>query len=228
MSCRKLNIGILMLNSPNIGKYAHMASTINKIYADKHGYNFIIHRCPLKKDLNKDWKWDDKDEYKLVWSKPTIIKQYLPCFDYLLFIDSDAVLIDHEKTIENVIEEHFDKKTCFIWAENCQDAHYCWNKSYGNTGVMLFKNSKTTMQILNTWITSANNTCKEWKYKHPREQQCLNILLYEKGKFKENVKLVSHDILNGRDGKWIRHFVGMSDVSRDREIKKILRHKPLF
>ena len=73
----KYNICILILNSPNILEYAHTATIINKLYANKYNYDFIVERCPLKEDLNKDYMWDGENEYKFVWSKPSLIKKHL-------------------------------------------------------------------------------------------------------------------------------------------------------
>ena len=62
-----------------------------------------------------------------------------------------------------------------------------------------------TFKILNDWISSPDNVCKDFKYIHPREQECLNIL--QKNKYFNNIKIIKSYEMNGIDGKWIKHFI---------------------
>lgn len=222
-SCKGLNICILMLNSPNIAEYAHLASMVNYIYASKHGYNFFVHRCPRPNDLSKDWMWDmknEKNEYLLVWSKPTIVRQYLKYFDYVMFIDSDAVFIDHNKTIEDFINQYMTPDVHVLWSEDCLDKNYCYDKNTGNAGVMLFRNSQKTMEILDAWYSAPENgLCKEWKYNHPREQKCLNILTKV---YPSEIRLLNYNAMNGKDGDWVRHYMGTPRDERVNNIKEML------
>ena len=203
----KYNICIIMLNSPNIAKYAHMATIINKLYANKYNYDFIVERCPLKEDLNKDYMWDANNEYIFVWSKPSLIKKHLINYDYIFYIDSDAIFVNHEKTMDSFIDENFTNEICLIFGSNCVTKNFCFYKNQLNAGVIILKNTDKTFEILDKWIKAPNTElCHEWKYKHPREQECLNLI---KKKYNYNeIKIIDYYKLNGIDGTWIKHYMG--------------------
>lgn len=225
-SCKAESICILMLNSPNIPLYAHKATMINYMYAARHGYNFVVERCPRPEDINKPWMWDEKRkyEYLLVWSKPTLIRKHMPFYDYILFIDSDAIVIDHNKTVESFIKQHMTDATCIIAAQDCKKTDDCWVAKNLNTGVMLFKNSTTTLTLLDAWFEATNNVCKHTLYTHPREQECLNIL--KKQKYNDLIKILPISVMGGYDGTWIQHYAGMPNPEREKIITGHL-HKEL-
>jgi hypothetical protein len=191
----KYKICILVLNSPNIDNYAHASTMINNLYASKYNYDFIVERCPLKEDLDKDYMLDNN----FIWSKPSLIKKHLIDYDYLFFIDSDAIFIDHDKTIDSFIDINFNENTCLVLGSNCITKKYCYNRNKLNTGVIIVKNTSKTFEILDNWIKGPNNDlCKNIK-----EQECLNLV-------KNNYKL------NGLDGKWIKRYM---DIEHDKRYK---------
>jgi hypothetical protein len=155
-----------MLNNPNIPPYAHAAAVVNYLYAAKHGYAMIIPRCPVKSDLQDErrrpWMWGDgRDEYLFVWSKPSLIERYLPHFDFILFIDSDAVVVDDEQIVEAFIGRYFDTDTVLVWAEDCLNKDFCWKKNTGNAGVMVVKNTPAAYRLLHDWKT-LRHCRKKW------------------------------------------------------------------
>ena len=204
----KYNICILVLNSPNIGEYAHQATIINKLYANKHNYDFIVERCPLNEDLNKDYMWNGNNEYLFVWSKAPLIKKHLINYDYLFFIDSDAIFVDHEQTIDSFIDKNFTNETCLLFGTDCVTKTVCYKKNKLNTGTIIAKNTDKTFEILDKWIQAPNTElCHEWKYKHTREQECLNLI---KNKYNYNeIKIVDYYKINGIDGSWIKHYMNI-------------------
>lgn len=215
----KKNIGILILNSPNINNYAHSATLINYLYSTKYNYDFIVERCPLKEDLSKNYIWDGKNEYLLVWSKPSLIKKHLINYDYLFYIDSDAIFIDHFNSIEYFIDNNFSNDTCLLLSNNCITKYYCFNESDTenrlNAGVIVAKNTNITFEILDKWIEAPNtDICKEWKFKHPREQECLNIL--KNVLYNDKIKIIDNYNLNGIDGDWIKHYM---EIDKNKRIK---------
>lgn len=218
----KYNICILVLNSPNIPDYAHASAMINNLYAVKHNYDFIVERCPLREDLDKDYMWDGNEEYLFVWSKPSIIKKYLVNYDYIFFMDSDSIFVNHNIKIESIIEKYFFDDTCLLFGSNCVTKTFCYNKNVLNAGVFIVKNTDKTFKILNKWIEAPNTElCHEWKYKHPREQTCLNII---KNKYNYNeIKIIDYYILNGIDGNWIKHYMGINKEKRHRILNLYLK-----
>ena len=209
----KYNICILVLNSPNIGEYAHQATIINKLYANKYNYDFIVERCPLKEDLNKDYMWDGENEYMFVWSKAPLIKKHLINYDYLFYIDSDAIFVDHDQIIDSFIDENFTNETCLLFGTDCITKNFCYHDDKLNAGVIIVKNTDKTIKILDELIQGPNiKLCHELKYNHPREQGCLNLI---KNKYNFNeIKIVDYHKLNGIDGLWIKHFMGVAYKTR--------------
>jgi hypothetical protein len=222
----KYNICILVLNSPNIGEYAQQATIINKLYANKYNYDFIVERCPLKEDLNKDYMWDGANEYMFVWSKAPLIKKHLINYDYLFYIDSDAIFVDHDQIIDSFIDENFTNETCLLFGTDCITKNYCYHNDKLNAGVLIAKNTNKTFKILDDLIQGPNiKLCHELKYNHPREQGCLNLI---KNKYNLNeIKIVDYYKLNGIDGSWIKHFMGVAYNKRF-EIFNLYLHKFLI
>ena len=225
LSCSGPRIAMLMLNSPNIPGYGHKAAISNYMYCAQHGYAFIVERCPRKEDMDKTWMWDGKNEYLFVWSKPTLVARYLKSYDYLLFIDSDAVVVDPTRRIEDFMAQHMtDPGTCIVAAEDCRDKSFCWTPGMLNTGAMLFRNSAKTYEILDRWFAAPlTSDCAEWREKHTREQQCLNILRDKYYTGSNVIKIVPSRELGGHDGRWLMHLMAMDVADRDRIIDEHMR-----
>ena len=84
----------------NYGKcdYGDFASLNHHEYANKHGYSYVK---KIVDDQNyKDWH--------PTWIKIDVIKTYLPIFDYVVWIDADAVFFNQEIKIEEFIDENID------------------------------------------------------------------------------------------------------------------------
>ena len=226
MRCDGSRICILMLNSPNIPKYGHLAAMVNYLYAAKHGYNFIVERCPQELDMDNEWMWDGKNEYKLVWSKPALMKRYLQYNDYVVYIDSDAIFIDHEKKIEDVLPSFFtDGKVCMVMAKDCASKDGGCSNIYSdndlNCGVIIAKKSKETLDVLQGWFDATSSTCEQWKNKFPYEQACMNSI--KDTQFNGQIKIVNTGELGGRDGDWIRHMMAQSAEERETYIGGLLK-----
>lgn len=77
---------------------------------------------------------------------------------------------------------------------------------------MLFANKPQTIRILDDWVVAADKECAQYKYAHPREQKCLHIL--KEKKYDRYIKIIPYDEINGRDGKWVRHYMGTTSDER--------------
>ena len=209
--CNPLRICIGMINSPGIHEYAQYSTKLNYDYATKHGYDFIVNRCPDA--IDADWKWDKNNQYVLVWYKSEFIKKYLPSYHYLVYIDSDAYFKDMNKKIEDFLREEQDDSLMYM-AADCTNSNFCWNADGPNGGVIIVKNTPETFTILDDWINAPNNEmCEKWKYKHPREQQCLWNL--KKARYDKEIKIIQPATrLGTTDGTWIVHLLGKSKIER--------------
>lgn len=219
MCASSSRIGILMLNSPNIGRYAHYATLVNYMYAARHGYGFMVTRCPHPRDMDKDWAWDYKNEYLYVWSKARMLAHALQVFDIVLFLDSDAVVWDFDVTIESKVAKLMGDGACIVMAQDCFSSWVCEGADRVNAGVILARRSPRTSQILEHWM-DPDRDCAEWKYKHTREQMCIDILRTKY--YPDSIRKVPVEEMNGTDGGWIRHLMQHSGDTRERVIRERL------
>ena len=101
-------------------------STLSKIeYCKKHNYDFI----------EDDSVYDTSRP--IAWSKILLMKKYLPQYDYIMWIDADAMILNFDDKIE-------DK----LYLLNGRDV--CVTSVYGmiNTGVIIVKNTDTSLRLL--------------------------------------------------------------------------------
>ena len=103
-----------------------------KKYCEKNNYTFYIHR---KSEL--------EGKRHPAFEKPYLLKKYLDKHKHIIWIDSDAILLDMDFKVENLLNDNFDLISFKDYGDD-------YNKI--NTGVMIFKNSEESYNILNKWI----------------------------------------------------------------------------
>merc|ERR1711933_627624 len=84
-------VGIVTMTTPDIEAYANVTELHNRRYADRWGYGFhaVDHAIDRKRVPH--------------WSKLHAVQLFLPEYDFLLWIDADAVFFDHSLRIEDVM-----------------------------------------------------------------------------------------------------------------------------
>jgi len=222
-SCKDTRIAILMINSPNIPNYAHKAAVVNYMYASKHGYAFLVERCPSK---SSGFELPDTNEYLMVWTKPHLVKKHLPYYDYLLYVDSDAIVVDREKRIEELVSTHMaGGPVCMVAGRDCLSSSIetcTGHEGELNAGVILFKNDPRTMDVLDAWIDARlNKDCLKWRDEFPYEQACINHL--RNNRFQREIKVIPTQEMNGVDGRWIMHYMAQTEEIRDAAMVAELR-----
>lgn len=121
-----MNIAICSLSIGDEYKKWTRYTRLNKInYCEKHQYTFL----------------EDESVYNpskpIPWSKILLLLKYLKFFDYLVWIDSDILIMNNEIKLESFIEKYPDHDMI------CgSDIHM------PNTGVWFIKNSDFSKQIL--------------------------------------------------------------------------------
>jgi hypothetical protein len=225
----KPRIAIVMLNSVNIPKYAHLATINNYIYSAKNGYDFIIEKQPL--NIKDKWSWDEKNEYVLVWYKPEFVKRHLKNYHYILFVDSDAYFINNNFKIEDTLIPLLKDQTCILFQEDVwrSDFPESANVRIGEicSGLMFIKNCEESFRVLETWINSPyiDPKCEKYVYEHAREQDAIITLRNYYPKFKEYINVVSAKlaIFGQYDSKWIIHLGGINKEIRTNMITNALK-----
>lgn len=121
----------------NYGKcdYGDLSSTNHLEYANLHGYSYL-------KQIVKD---SDYSNWHPTWIKIDVLLKTLPLFDYVVWIDADAVFVNKEINIESFIDNNIDlvipkleidKSTGNVWTNT-------------TTGFMIWKNSEWSVSMLN-------------------------------------------------------------------------------
>jgi hypothetical protein len=159
----------------NYGKcdYGDLASLNHHEYSNKHGYSYI--KEIVKNDNYSDWH--------PTWIKIDVLKKYLPLFDYVVWIDADAIFVNQDIKIEDMITDNVDLVIPKLEVDRVSGNMW----THTTTGFMVFKNSEWSNHILNElW-----NNPKQFKFEFFHEQSRLDELIYD------NFKLDSHgNILN--------------------------------
>jgi hypothetical protein len=121
------------------GKYAE---AINRNYCEQKGYSYFV-----EKDSEKIR--NILDGRAPTWYKPKLILEIFENLDteYVLFLDTDAIISDFSENIESFIDENFN----FIGAEDAS------SHSVMNAGVFLIKNNAWSVNLLNLWWNLSTN-----------------------------------------------------------------------
>jgi hypothetical protein len=147
----------------NYGKcdYGDFSSFNHHEYANKHGYSYI------KKIVNND----DYQNWHPTWIKIDVLKTYLPLFEYLVWIDADAVFVNQDVKIEDLISDDIDLILPKLEVDKISGN--MWTPT--STGLMVWKNSEWSNNILNLlW-----NEPKQFRFEFFHEQSRLDELLHE-------------------------------------------------
>ena len=137
-------------------------SAINHLeYANKHGYSHV-------KRIVKD---SDYLDWHPTWIKIDVLLKTLPLFDYVVWIDADAVFVNKDIKIEDLITDNVD--LVISKQEIDRSTGNVWTNT--STGFMIWKNSEWSMNMLrNLWDNPGN-----YKFGFFHEQTRLDDFLQE-------------------------------------------------
>lgn len=167
----------------NYGKcdYGDIASINHHEYANTHGYSYL-------KRIVRD---SDFSEWHPTWIKVKVILDEIEKYDYVVWIDADAVFLDKSIRIEDLLEE----ETCLVLPKIEIDrvTGNVWTNT--TTGFMVWKNCDWSLEKLrNLW-----NFPGGYRFADFHEQSRLDEILseyYEKEGM-ENIKNREHiDLVN--------------------------------
>jgi len=148
----------------NYGKcdYGDFASLNHHDYSNKHGYSYI-------KEIVRN---DEYSNWHPTWIKIDVLKKYLPLYDYVVWIDSDAVFVNQDIKIEDLINDGVDLVIPKL--EMDRVSGNMW--THTTTGFMIWKNSEWSNNMLNTLWSEP----KDYRFTFFHEQSRLDELIYDK------------------------------------------------
>lgn len=130
----------------NYGKcdFGDLASTNHLEYSNKHGYSYI----------NYTVKDSDYVDWHPTWIKIDVLIKTLPLFDYVVWIDADAIFYNQDIKIEELIEDNID----LIIPKSEPDRtnnDTMWTNTM--TNFMVWKNSEWSFNTLRELWNNPNN-----------------------------------------------------------------------
>ena len=88
----EMKTAIVSMCTRNILPYAQYTITLNRAYSEKHDIPLFYYMDVLETTRHP------------VWSKLLALRNHVMDFDWLLWIDADAAIVNHEKTIEPLVD----------------------------------------------------------------------------------------------------------------------------
>ncbi len=193
-SKNKIKICICMFYTSNIESYSKLAVKINKNYADKHGYDFIV---------THNRKSDRGIQWEKVWAVEDIIKSNK--YDYIFWIDSDAFFNKQDISLEKLILENnsalisegsLNKNTKKenIYLHICDDLGNSGGTCLVNTGTFLVKNNDWSKKFFNYWWCHKEATTFYWKSQF--EQHVLDYIIKNELEHSKYIQVYSARMFN--------------------------------
>ena len=210
----KNKICIVMFYTDNIKSYSQLAEQINENYAQKWGYDFHV-------------QYHRESDRAPQWDKVKVISNKLSEYDYIFWIDSDAIITNYNIQLERFINKAPNKNILI-----CDDKP---NGGYINTGTMFFKNTLWSKFFLKKWWDLGTEMKYEHKFAH--EQDVLkHLLLTNKYNTMDNTKIFNVDDFNTNypgkmthnDNKFVLHLMSTTEKERVNTFEKYYKNKFLF
>ena len=162
-------IAVVTLYTDNILELAELTNVSKRNYCKKWGYDFICETATLDADRPP------------AWSKILLLKDHLDEYDWLYWIDADAIIMNPETPLESIIDERYSMVVAKLESEDLfGDLHL-------NTGSFFIKSDAQGKKLLNDIYQQGqftNHLC--W------EQQAF-IDLYINNKWVRDSVKVEHD-----------------------------------
>ena len=179
----------------DISNYNSLVAAINYEYCKKHNYDFLYYRPYLDDNTITNLYNCIDPNTKLVrhsaWSKLLSTSKALKLqYDYVVYIDSDCIFKDLQKSLEVFIEPYTEKDIIFLN-----------NKPWGNdkpcSGFFICKICPRIIQFVDDWynfnFNGKKNPCR-W------EQGALWLMFKE-----HNIEIVDSWMFREEKGQYLRH-----------------------
>lgn len=164
--------------------YFRYSTEINSRYCERHDLEFSVHG-PLQ--LN--------DRHP-VWSKVELLIETLEHSELALFLDADAVFLNHERDVSHLIRLLGKRAVLF----SLDRAHQA------NTGLILARRGYQASAVLGAW-SRVPNYDREHAFKWPLEQGALGKHIL--GRYQSEIALPSRLELDTVSGTYVKHFAAL-------------------
>ena len=217
---KKTRFALLATYDDAYANIATVALENFKEYCDKHGYDLITKNYTNSKI---------RPGIEGGWDKLQIMKDLLPSYDWIFYVDCDCLIMDMNQDLESIVDDDFD----FVMTKI---RFYEDNPFEGGalaSSAFLVRNSVLAIEYLDKCLTEeCPNT---WDY----EMRQMRVIFNKYPRFREKLKLVSEHTLNSlwytdiipewdnlsfiyEHGDFILHFAGRHNDNRAPLMKKFL------
>ena len=164
---------------------ASLAAENKRKYALAHNYAFVARSTEFsQQELRTETR-------RPVWGKIDVVQKVLPKYDWIFWMDMDAVILNPDFTVQGILdtfrEKHndgaraFEKNIDLVIAKPTKDKMI-------NAGVFFMRNTEWAQKFLN-----AVQDSKNWYNKGPSYEQGAMWDLIQQPGFKEHVLLLEND-----------------------------------
>lgn len=206
----------------NYGDFIDLTSSHNRSYAEKMGFDYVLHENLFDHGRHPAWN--------KIFSVQLLFEQG---YEYVFFMDGDAVVIDSSKNIMDLVENdniliHFCSDRADGAPIKCRPARGAplvvyQNSLYNiNSGVFLIKRHYLTKKFLKNVIDTpeiSSHSNRNWEQEAIQKEIKCNLSLYS-----SIMKVYPFNYFNN-DGDWVFH--PCSPEGLDSGTKKMLISKKL-
>ncbi len=185
----------------NYSEILSIVRPVNEKYAKKFGAEYVLH---VGRQFVSYSVLGAESRRHPAWNKMYSTLELLKSnkYEYVFFLDGDAVFIDDTRDIFR-LTKLFPKKHLLICSDGAP-VHNNMNKSINiNTGAFLIKNTPEMIELLNKVIDCEDarlHTERNW------EQTAMwNVFNKEYSKYKDLVKVYHENYFNHEVGDWVFH-----------------------
>ena len=202
------NVLVVMFSTSHIMGYARLAAKINEMYARRHGYHF-------------EHVVDDTLPGRPVWQKVFLVRDRLPQYSAVFWIDSDAIFNDHEMTLDKWLNAPAEFLVCSDFPNG---------PSLVNTGTFLAKNTTFTKDLMSRWAAMVDQGTYNTKF--PFEQGALEDVIRKLGTDAGKVQVlpaeefnsVFGDVSRGQFKTFVMHLMALPHYYRRKVFTAWLKH----
>lgn len=200
----------ILMYSPlkKIHPYVVTAAEINKIYAQRHGYTFKYEII------------DESSRAELKWSRVRLIRDLLPKYRAIFYLDGDAVFNNHSMRLDKYLNEPGDIVVCSDHPNSGEKL---------NIGAFLIKRTEWSVGFMDIWYKLKDNSTYQ---EHSYDQKAISDLLtanqngeglhfsiYHASEFNSDIKKV---LSGGQRDSFVLHFMDSNTTYRETELLKVL------
>ena len=213
---KNIRLCIFMVATPEIHHYSEFTIKQNKEWAKLHNYDFVLF----------DKKHKDTRDLPINFSKIQYAIDLIDTglYDYVMYIDADAIVHNLEYDIRNLIQEKMGKLSLkfSLFGEDCYNSKTCSKPGRINSGVFIVSRGIVGKETMKLWLKSSRGSHAHLVNVFPN---CQNI--FTKGVYpwlSPFIGIIPFNIMNGfGDTLLIKHAMAMDDIQRIDEIKKEIR-----